>query len=159
QSHGGEGEGHGEQFRNAEQAHFGVGGFDQHDGAGDDQEFEQQPRHADHDAVQGPAGVEAQRQEGVDEQGHEQKLLEGSAPFDEAEVGAGILEDHGLMNHGEFEVGGRIVDGDAAGFGDEDEEHGGAGEHLRGSEEAESVAGGDAGDLGEAGGVGADGDG
>ena len=58
-------------------------------------------------------------QEEVDQQRHEQQLLERGGPLDEGEVGARVLEHHRLVDHRQLEVRRRIVDGNAAGLGDE----------------------------------------
>src|ERR1019366_10158282 len=153
------GECHGEQVGNAEEAHLGVGGLHQNDGDGQHQQFHQEVRQADQQSAERPGGVQAEGEKGIDEQGHEQELFDGRAPLDEAEVGSGVLQNHGLVDHGQFQMGGGVIDGNAAGFGDEDQEEGGEGEYLGGGEEVPGGGGSDFGDFREAGGIGADGDG
>src|ERR1035441_2587719 len=149
----GQGECHGEQVGNAEEAHLGVGGLHQDDGDDQHEQFQQEVRQAGEQSADRPGGVQAEGEKGVDEQGHEQELFDGRAPLDEAEVGSGVLQNHGLVDHGQFQMGGGVIDGNAAGFGDEDQEEGCGGEEVPGG------GGSDFGDFREAGGIGADGDG
>ena len=58
------------------------------------------------------------------------ELLDGGGPLDEGEVGAGVLEHHGLVDHGQLEVRGGVVDRDAARLGEEDDEERRRGEQL-----------------------------
>src|ERR1022692_94928 len=153
------GECHGEQVGNAEEAHLGVGGLYQNDGDSQHQQFQQEVGQADRQSTERPRGVQAEGEKGVDEQGHQQELFDGRAPFDEAEVGSGVFQNHGLVDHGQLQMGGGVVHGNPAGFGDEDEEEGGEGEHLGGGEEMPGGGGSDPGDFREAGGIGTDGDG
>src|SRR5450759_511062 len=127
-----QGECHGEQVGNAEEAHLGVGGLHQNDGDSQHQQFQQEVQQADDQAAQRPLGVQAEGQEGVDQQGHEQELFDGRAPFDESQVGTGILQDHGLVDHGQLQMGGGIVDGDAAGLGDQNYKESGKRQDLGG---------------------------
>ena len=63
------------------------------------------------------------------------------------------------MDHGQLQMGGGVVDGNPAGFGDEDQKESGEGEYLGGGEEVPGGGGSDFGDFREAGGIRADGDG
>jgi hypothetical protein len=63
------------------------------------------------------------------------------------------------VDHGELEVSIRVIHRDAARLRDEHQRERGEGEHLRGGKKAPVLPNGGAGDLSEAGGTGADGDG
>ena len=73
------------------------------------------------------------------------------------QVGAGVLQDHGLVDHGQLQVRGGIVHRDAAGLGDQHDEQRGERQHLGGRQEAPALAQGGLGDFGQVGGAGADG--
>src|ERR1039458_10858209 len=55
----------------------------------------------------------------------------GSGPLDERQVRPGVFQNHGLVHHGEFQMGRGIIHRDPSGFGDQHHVQRGAGEHLR----------------------------
>src|SRR5450756_1988981 len=57
-----QGECHGEQVGNAEEAHLGVGGLHQNDGDGQHQQFQQEVRQADQQSAQRPRRPQAEGQ-------------------------------------------------------------------------------------------------
>src|ERR1035441_5888880 len=126
------GECHGEQVGNAEEAHLGVGGLYQNDGDSQHQQFQQEVRQADQQSAQRPRGAQSEGQKGVDEQGHQQELFDGGAPFDKAEVGSGVLQNHGLVDHGQLQMGGGVVHGNSAGLGDQNYKKSSKRQHLGG---------------------------
>ena len=73
---------------------------------------------------------DADRHEQVHEQRQVQELLHGRGPFDEREIGSGVLEDHRLVDHRQLEVRGGIVDRNAPGFRDHDHEETGKREKI-----------------------------
>ena len=91
-------------------------GFDDANGDGEGDEFgeEQGP------IEQPPAGLE--RGEDVQDEGAEDEEFQGCAVEDDGEEGTAVIKDDDFVDHGEFEVSARIVDGDAAVFGEEDDE-------------------------------------
>ncbi len=76
------------------------------------------------------AGRDPDRQEQIHEQREVQQLLDRRRPFDEREIGSGVLEHHRLVDHRQFEVRRRIVHRDASRFGDDDDEEAGEGEQI-----------------------------
>jgi hypothetical protein len=122
----------GEELGRAEDAHLGAEGLDQREQEAADRELHGEHRHRHQQphpvAALGDAEREEQRQAhaGIDEE------LEARCPLDEREVPARVLEHHRLVDHGELEVGGGIVDGDARILGERHHGEGDAGErHAR----------------------------
>ena len=64
----------------------------------------------------------AERKEQAGDQRKIQHQLEGGGGLDHGEVAAGIFEHHGLVHHGELEMGRRIVDRDPGVLRDPDED-------------------------------------
>ena len=62
-----------------------------------------------------PRHKEARDQRGIE------KELELSRQLDHREVASGIFEHHGLVHHGQLEVGRRVIDGNARVFGNRDD--------------------------------------
>ena len=87
-----------------------------------------QERHERHVASQ------ADRQEEVGEQRQVQQFLQRTGPLDQGEIRARVLEHHRLVDHRELEVRGGVVDRDAAGLGDHDDEQSREGEQVGGAE-------------------------
>ena len=62
---------------------------------------------------------------------HQHELLDGRAPFHQRQVAAGVFEQHRLVNHRQLQVRGRIVHGNAAGFGQQHDEQRRKGHDVR----------------------------
>src|ERR1017187_4731297 len=115
QSEDGQQEGHGEILGGAEDAQLGGERFDDGERGSGGDELDQQRGDGDEDSGGGVLAV------GGDAPGQEQREadagvveeLERGGPLDQREVARGVLKQHGFMDHGELEVGGGIVDGDA----------------------------------------------
>src|SRR5258708_23743128 len=60
--------------------------------------------------------------EQIHEPGQVQQLLHGRGPFDKREIGSGVLEDHRLVEHRQFEMRGGVLGRDASRLGDYDNE-------------------------------------
>ncbi len=67
----------------------------------------QQPQHTIRPARHAPGQEQGKADAGVVEQ------LEAAGPFHQGQMARRILQHHGLVNHGEFQVGGRVVHRDA----------------------------------------------
>src|ERR1035441_9528052 len=96
---------HGQHFRHTEQPQLGVGGLHQDNRATEQAQLDEQPPQPAHRARHGWAAGEAERPEYVDQQRHENQLLHGSAPLDERQKRPGVLQNHGLVYHRQFQVG------------------------------------------------------
>jgi hypothetical protein len=138
QTEDGEQEGHRQKLGRAEDAQLGGERFDQRQrGSGDDEFGEQR---GDGDEHRG-AAVSAV---GGDSPGNEEgkadacvvEELEARCPFDQREVARRILEQHRFVDHGEFEMGGRIVDWDAGVLGEQHHDEGDGREDYAGVDDA-----------------------
>ena len=69
------------------------------------------------------------------DQGGEQRQLERGGVENAAEIGPAEIEDDHLVNHGELEVGGRVVHRDLAGLGEQEDEKRPGDQDQRRSEE------------------------
>ena len=94
-----------------------------------------------------PRRLQAKRPEAVDQQRHQDELLDGGGPFDEGQVGAGVLEDHGLVDHRQFEVSGWVIHRNPARLRNQHQRERGEGEHLRGGKKAPVLPDGGSGNL------------
>src|ERR1035438_8525948 len=122
---------HRQHFGHTEQTQLGVGGLHQNNRATEQAQLEQQPSQPAERTCHGWAASQAERPEHIDQQRHEHQLLHGSGPLDKRQVRPGVLQNHGLVYHGEFQMGRGIIHRDPSGFGDQHQVQRGAGEHLR----------------------------
>ncbi len=81
-------------------------------------------------AARARARGHAPRHEEVGEQGEEDQQLERGRPLDQGQVAARVLEHHGLVDHGQLEVRGRVVHRQPPRLGQRHDEERGEGEEI-----------------------------
>ena len=129
-----------QQFRHAEQPQLRVGGLHQHHRGGQQQKLRDEQDQAEQSARLPPTRAQTEREKHVHQQRHQHQLLHRRAPLDQRQVRSGVFENHGLVDHREFQVRGGIVHGNAAGFRDQDDEERGKCQHLRRRQETPALS-------------------
>ena len=81
-------------------------------------------------AARAQARGHAPRHEEVGEQGEEDQQLERGRPFDQGEVASRVLQHHGLVDHGQLEMRGRIVHRQPPRLGQRHDEERGEGQEV-----------------------------
>jgi len=121
---------HRHQLGDAEEAQLGVRRLDEDDHQRESEDLCGEREGRGRQRLGREARRDADGEEESREQRHEEQLLDRGGPLDEGEVGAAVLEQHGLVDHGQLEVGGGVVDGDAARLGEEHDEERRRGQDL-----------------------------
>lgn len=111
----------GQQFGYPEQSQFGEEHLERRQQHRENRDLGRHRHHAGQHVERGGRGAgDPPRQEQIRQQCQQHREPHPGRPFDQRQPWAGVLEDHGLVHHRQFQVGGRVVHRQPPGLGDDD---------------------------------------